>query len=202
MQPNRFAHIWDWMCRSYLAAEVRSFTYNRWPFDTGQAPSLVYHATSIMQPMLRSLVNLTNSHKRLLAAGWFAALALLCVAVMFHRVTMSLRGAVLYVFLPVIAAGIAGGLWGVPILNRAKTSTVGQSLMRGIAVSGGAFVIFSVMFALVLPFVERGWSLQQFKGLLLFTWTLGLLLAGPIVLFGGMLAGATLYLFRRRVVGE
>ena len=155
-----------------------------------------------MQPMLRSLVNLTNSHKRLLAAGWFAALALLCVAVMFHRVTMSLRGAVLYVFLPVIAAGIAGGLWGVPILNRAKTSTVGQSLMRGIAVSGGAFVIFSVMFALVLPFVERGWSLQQFKGLLLFTWTLGLLLAGPIVLFGGMLAGATLYLFRRRVVGE
>jgi hypothetical protein len=155
-----------------------------------------------MQPILPLLVNLTVSHKRLLAAVWFAALALLCVAVMFHRLTMSLRGILLYVFLPIVASGIAGGLWGGPILNRSKTNTVGQSLLRGIAVSSVAFVIFSLMFALALPFVERGWSLRQSAGLLSLTWTLGILLAGPIVFFGGMLAGATLYLFRRRVVGE
>jgi hypothetical protein len=101
---------------------------------------------------------MTVSHKRLLAAAWFAALALLCVAVMFHRLTMSFRGIFLYVFLPIIASGIAGSLWGVTILNRAKTNTVGISLLRGIAISGGAFVIFSLMFALALPFIERGWS--------------------------------------------
>ena len=60
----------------------------------------------------------------------------------------------------------------------------------------------SLMFALAVPFIEHGWSLRQSGGLLLFAWTLGLLLAGPIVLFGGMLAGATLYLFRRSVIGE
>jgi hypothetical protein len=155
-----------------------------------------------MQPILPSLANLAVSHKRLLAAVWFAALALLCVAVMFHRVMISLQVILLYVFLPIIASGIAGGLWGGPILNRLKTNTLGRSILRGIAVSSVAFVIFSLMFALALPFVERGWSLRQSAGLLLLTWTLGILLAGPIVLFGGMLAGATLYLFRRRVVGE
>ena len=156
----------------------------------------------IMPPILPLLVKLTVSHKRLLAAVWFAALALFCVAAMFHRLTMSFRGTLLYVFLPIMASGIAGGLWGEPILNRAKTNSVGESPLRGIAVSGLAFVIFSLIFALALPFIERGgWSLRQSEGLLLFTWTLGLLLAGPIVLFGGMLAGATLYLFGK-VVSE
>jgi|KBSMisStandDraft_5_1062788.scaffolds.fasta_scaffold00140_1 hypothetical protein len=146
--------------------------------------------------------NLSVSHKRLLAALWFSALTLLCMLVMFHKLTMSFRGILLYVVLPIIASGIAGSLWGVPILNPAKTTRVGQSLLRGIAVSGGAFVIFSLMFAFALPFIERGWSLGQSRGILLFTWILGFLLAGPIVLIGGMLAGATLYWFRRSVVGE
>jgi Na+-translocating ferredoxin:NAD+ oxidoreductase RnfA subunit len=155
-----------------------------------------------MQPVLTSLTNLIVSHKRLLSAIWFATLALLCVAVMFHRLTMSFRGFFLYVFLPIIAAGIAGSLWGVPILNRAKTNTLGQSLLRGIAVAAGAFVIFSLMFALAVPFIERAWSMRQSEGLFLFTWTLGLLLAAPIVLVGGMLAGATLYLFHRKALGD
>ncbi len=152
-----------------------------------------------MQPIFPSLADLTNSHKRLLAALWFAAFALLCMAVMFHALTMSLRGAVLYVLLPVTASGAAGGLWGGSILDRAKMNTVAQSLLRGIAVAGGAFVIFALLFALALPFIERGWSLRQSAGLFLLTSTLGVLLAGPTVLFGGMLAGATLYLFGRRV---
>jgi len=87
-------------------------------------------------------------------------------------------------------------------LNPAKTNSVGRSLLRGIAVSASAFVIFSLMFAIALPLIERGWSLRGSGGLLLLTWTLGLLLAGPIVLFGGMLAGVTLYLFRRKLIGE
>jgi|SRR4051812_10715578 hypothetical protein len=144
---------------------------------------------------------MTVSRKKLLAAGWFATLALLCVIVMFHKLTMSAHGIFLYVVLPIIAAGIAGSLWGGTILTPSKTSTMGESLLRGIAVAGGA-VIFSLMFAVILPFIEHGWSSRQSEGIFLFTWTLGLLLAGPIVVFGGVLAGATLYFFRRRVVDE
>jgi hypothetical protein len=150
---------------------------------------------------VQSLGYLVDSYRRSLAALWFAAFALLCLAVMFHAVTMSFRGVILYVFLPVLASAVAGGLWGGPILDRAKMETVLQSLLRGIAVAGGAFVIFSLLFVVVLPLIERGWSFRQSAGLSLLTLTLGILLAGPIVLFGGMLGGATLYLFRRRVVG-
>ena len=146
-------------------------------------------------------MNLTDFHERFLAAMWFAGFALLCVAVMFYTLTMALRGIFLYVVLPIVASGIAGALCGGPIVNRAKTRTMSQSLLRGIAVAAAAFVIFSLLFALALPFIERGWSLRQSGGLLLLTSTLGILLAGPIVLSGGMLAGATLYLFGK-VVSE
>jgi len=146
-------------------------------------------------------MNLTDFHERFLAAMWFAGFALLCVAVMFHTLTMALRGIFLYVVLPIVASGIAGALCGGPIVNRAKTRTMSRSLLRGIAVAAAAFVIFSLLFALALPFIERGWSLRQSGGLLLLTSTLGILLAGPIVLSGGMLAGATLYLFGK-VVSE
>lgn len=144
----------------------------------------------------------TDFHKRLLAALCFAGYALLGVAMMFHAVKMSFRGAILYLLLPITAAAAAGGLWGGTILDRSKMNTVVQSLLRGIVVAGGAFVIFSVAYVLVLPLVEHGWSLRQAPGLLLLTFTLGILLVGPIVLFGGMLGGATLYLLRRRVAGE
>jgi hypothetical protein len=153
-----------------------------------------------MQPISLSLGNLAGSRKRLLAALWFAAFALLCVTVMFHRVTMSFRGVILYEVLPVLASGIAGGLWGGPILDLGKVNTLVRSLFKGIAVAGGGFVIFSLLFALVLPLIERGWSLRQSADLLLLTWTLGIALAAPIVLFGGMLGGATLFLFCRRFV--
>jgi len=146
-------------------------------------------------------MNLTDFHERFLAAMWFAGFALLCVAVTFHTLTMALRGIFLYVVLPIVASGIAGALCCGPIVNRAKTRTMSQSLLRGIAVAAAAFVIFSLLFALALPFIERGWSLRQSGGLLLLTSTLGILLAGPIVLSGGMLAGATLYLFGK-VVSE
>lgn len=144
-------------------------------------------------------MNLTAFRQRLLAAVWFAASALLCVGIMFHAVTMASRGTFLYGLLPTVAGGIAGGLAGGSILNRAKTRTVGQSLLRGILVAAVAFVIFSLLFTFALPFTERGWSLRQSGGLLLLTWTLGALLAAPMVFFGGMLAGATLYLFNKAI---
>jgi hypothetical protein len=152
-----------------------------------------------MSPLTASPI---DSQKRLLAALCFAGYALLGVAVMFHAITMSFRGAILYLVLPITAAAMTGSLWGGKILDREKMNTVAQSLLRGIVVAGGAFVIFSVAYVLVLPLVEHGWSLRQAPGLLLLTLTLGILLAAPIVLFGGMLGGATLYLLRRRFAGE
>ena len=70
-----------------------------------------------------------------------------------------------------------------------------------IGVAAAAFVIFSFLFTFALPFIELGWSLRQSGGLLLLTWTLGGLFAAPMVFFGGMLAGATLYLFGK-IIGE
>ena len=146
-------------------------------------------------------MNSASFRQRLLAAAWFAASALLCVGVMFYTVTMAPRAAFLYGLLPTVAGGIAGGLAGGSLLNRAKTSTVGQSLLRGIAVAAAAFAIFSLLFTFALPFTERGWSLRQSAGLLLLTWTLGALFAAPMVFFGGMLAGVTLYLFGKVIGG-
>jgi len=120
---------------------------------------------------------------------------------MFYTVTMAPRAAFLYGLLPTVAGGIAGGLVGGSLLNRAKTSTVGRSLLRGIAVAVVAFAIFSLLFTFALPFTERGWSLRQSGGLLLLTWTLGALFAAPMVFFGGMLAGVTLYLFGKVMGG-
>ena len=92
---------------------------------------------------------------------------------------------------------MAGRLWGGAILDRGKTSTLGQALTRGIAIAVGAFAIFAALFAIALPVVERGWSWRQSGGLFVLTSTLGVFLAGPVVLFGGMVTGGTLYLFGR-----
>src|SRR5580765_1238068 len=75
-------------------------------------------------------MNLTDFHERFLAAMCFAAFALLCVAVMFHTLTMALRGIFLYVVLPIVASGIAGALCGGPIVNRAKTRTMSRPRLR------------------------------------------------------------------------
>ena len=144
--------------------------------------------------------SLTASRKRYLAGAWFAAFALLSLALFFHQLTFARGGVFLFMVLPTIAGGLAGALWGGRILEGAKTSTVRQSMLTGIAVAAGAFVIFSLLYAVALPFAERGWSLRQSGGLFLLTFTLGSLLAAPIVLLGGMLAGATLYQFGRKVI--
>ncbi len=135
---------------------------------------------------------------RYLAAAWFAGYALLLLLLFFHPLAVAPRGILLYIGLPTVAAAVAGGLWGWRILNPVKT--MGQSMVTGIVVATGAFAIFSVFYSISLPFVERGWSLRQSFGLLLLTSTFGILLAGPIVLLGGILAGTTLYLLARRMI--
>ena len=136
--------------------------------------------------------------KSALPALWFAVFGLISVTLLFHRLPMAAGGAFLYILLPTVASAAAGGLWGRAITDEKKTNSVPQSLLRGIFVAMSAFVIFSLLFALALPFVERGWSLRQSGGLFLLTSTFGFLTAAPIVMVGGMLAGASLYLFRRR----
>ena len=138
---------------------------------------------------------LTNSA---LPALWFAVFGLLSVTFLFHRLSMASRGALVYVLLPTVASAAAGGLWGRAIIDETKTNSVPQSLLRGILVAMAAFVIFSLLFALSLPFIEHGWSLRESGGLFLLASLLGFLTAAPIVLFGGMFAGVTLYLYRRR----
>jgi len=145
------------------------------------------------------MLNLNVSRKRYLAAIWFAGFALSLLVLLFHPIAVAPRGILLYIGLPTAAAALAGGIWGGRILNPAKISTVSQSMVAGILVATGAFAIFSVLYSISLPFVERGWSFRQSPGLLLLTSTFGILLAGPVILLGGILAGTTLYLFARRI---
>lgn len=140
--------------------------------------------------------------KSAVPALWFAVFALISVTFLFHRLPMAARGTLLYILLPTAASAVAGGLWGRAITDATKTNSVRQALLRGIFVAMSAFVIFSLLFALALPFVERGWSLRQSGGLFFLASTFGFLTAAPIVVVGGMLAGASLYLFRRRRSGS
>ena len=143
---------------------------------------------------------LAATHKTSLATVWYAAVGFVSVTLLLHPLAMAARAVLLYKVLPTVAAAAAGGIWGRVILDPTKTRTVGQALLRGIVVAAGAFGMFSVLFALALGLVERGWSLREAPGLLLLTSTLGLLFGGPTVLFGGMLAGLTLYLFGRKAI--
>jgi hypothetical protein len=68
---------------------------------------------------------------------------------------MTTRGSLVYIVLPTVASAVAGGLWGRAIIDEAKTNSIRQSLLRGIFVGMSAFLIFSLLFALALPFVEH-----------------------------------------------
>ena len=133
----------------------------------------------------------------MLAAIWFAGCGFVCLGLFFHAWQLAFRAVFLFVFLPTVAAAGAGGRWGGAILDREKTSTLGQALTRGVVIAAAAFVIFAALFAVALPVVERGWSWRESGGLFVLTSTLGVFLAGPLVLLGGMVAGGTLYLFGR-----
>jgi len=141
-------------------------------------------------------MNSVRAH-RILAAIWFLAFGFLFLCLFFHAWRLAFRAVFLFIFLPTVAAAAAGCLWGGAILDRGKTSTLGQALTRGVVIAAAAFVIFAALFAVALPVVERGWSWRESGGLFVLTSTLGVFLAGPLVLLGGMVAGGTLYLFGR-----
>jgi hypothetical protein len=94
------------------------------------------------------------------------------------------------------------GLWGWQILNAAKN-------LDDEPFDGGRdhrcyrrVRVFSVLYLISVPFVERGWSFRVIAwSLILLTSTFGILLAGPILL-GGILVGMTLYLLARRMISE
>ena len=117
--------------------------------------------------------------RRPIAAIWFAAFALLFTVLFFLRVTMASHAVILYIVLPSLAAGIAGYIWGGAILD-SRVKTYGQSVLRGLGVSAGAYLIFAVLYACVLPVLEGKWSLGRVGSLFLFTLMLGILMGGPL----------------------
>jgi hypothetical protein len=127
------------------------------------------------------------------AAVWFAAFGALATAGLFLPLSKTAHFVLLYIGLPAFSAGIAGYFWGGAILDTPRVTTYGGAAVRGLAVSAGAYAIFSVLFACGLPLLEAGWSVHQAPGFLLFTLTFGVLLTGPVVLGAGMIAGSSLF---------
>ena len=80
-------------------------------------------------------------------------------------------------------------------MDSAKIKSFGKSLLRGLGVTAVAYVIFSVLYGLAFPLLERGWSLRQAVGLAPLALIFGLLMMGPLAAMAGMVAGATLFRF-------
>jgi hypothetical protein len=140
--------------------------------------------------------------RRPIAAIWFAAFALLFTVLFFLRLSMASHATILYIFLPSLAAGIAGYLWGGAILDSSQVKTYRQSVLRGVGVSAGAYAIFAVLYACELPMLEGQWSLGRVGSLFLFTLMLGILMGGPLAAVTGMTAAVTLFRFGRHVFAE
>lgn len=146
--------------------------------------------------MTLTSMTLQPANRRLSAAISFAAIGLLTTAVFFHKLSWAANVIVLYIVLPSVSLGVAGYIWGGAILDSAKVKSYGDSLLRGLGVSAGAYVIFALLYACGLPLLETGWTLRQAGGLFLLTLTLGLLLGGPLAAMTGMIAATSLFGFR------
>jgi hypothetical protein len=147
-------------------------------------------------------VTLQPAARRLLAAIWFTAFGLLATVIFFHQLSMTAHAVVLYIVLPSVSAGVAGYIWGGAILDSSKVKSYGEAVLRGLGVSAGAYVIFALLYACGLPLLEAGWSLRQAGGLLLFSFTFGLLLGGPMASIAGMIAATSLFGFGHHLVGR
>ena len=132
---------------------------------------------------------------KLLAMLWFAGFALLSVGALFYPITMAFRARILFFVLPGIAGAIAGYCMGGTITDRRKTEGYPNAILRGICVSLAAFVIFAALFAISLPFEENGWLHASFGSIFLDALIFGLLMAGPLAIISGGIAGASLFWF-------
>jgi len=101
-----------------------------------------------------------------------------------------------------LAAGIAGYIWGGAILDSSHVKTYHESVIRGLRVSAGAYLIFAMLYACELPMLEGQWSLGSVGSLFLLTLMLGILRGGPLAAVAGMTAAVTLFRFGRHVFGE
>jgi hypothetical protein len=137
-----------------------------------------------------------------MAAIWFAVFAALATFLFFLRLAMTPHAVVLYIILPSIAAGIAGCIWGVAILDSSKVKTYGQALLRGLGVGVATYVIFAALYACGLPTLEGEWSLGRVASLFLLTLTLGILMGGPLAAVAGCIGGITLFGFGRHLFSE
>jgi hypothetical protein len=137
-----------------------------------------------------------------IAAIWFAAFAALATFLFFLRLAMAPHAVILYILLPSLAAGIAAYIWGGAILDPSRVKTYGQSVLRGLAVGAGTYVIFAALYGCALPLLEGEWSLGRAGNLFLLTLILGILMAGPLTAATGVIAGVTLFKFGRHVFEE
>jgi hypothetical protein len=142
-------------------------------------------------------ISLQSAARRYVAAAWFAASGALATVGLFLPLSKTGHFVLLYVALPAFSAGIAGYFWGGAILETSRINTYGGAALRGLAVSTGAYAIFSLLFACGLPLLEAGWSIRQAPSFLLFSLTFGVLLTGPVVLAVGMIAGSSLFALKR-----
>lgn len=140
-------------------------------------------------------VTLRPASRRLVAAIWFASFGLLATAIFFYPLSWRASAVVLYIVLPSVSLGIAGFIWGEAILDSSKIKSYSESLVKGLGVAAGAYVIFALLYTCGLPLLEAGWSPRQVVGLLFFTVTFGLLLGGPIAAVAGMIAATSLFSF-------
>jgi hypothetical protein len=145
---------------------------------------------------------LPPSARRPIAALWFAAFAALATFLFFLRLPMAPHAAILYIGLPSLAAGIAGYSWAGAILDPSRVRTYRQSVLRGLIVGAGTFVIFAALYACGLPMLEGEWSLGRVGSLFLLTLMLGILMGGPLAAVAGMTAAATLFRFGRHFFAE
>ena len=134
--------------------------------------------------------DLAATRPRLFAALIFGAAGLLLAAAWFLPVVVPSRrpvGFVLYIVLPGVAAGVAGGLLGAPLLDPASCRSGASAAFRGAATALAALVIFAPLFAFGIKWTEPGWSSPL--GLAWLVLTVGLLAVGWMVAVVGAGAG-------------
>lgn len=149
-----------------------------------------------------SVLTLPSAARPLVAAICFAIFALLSTSLFFLRVSIASHAVILYIVLPSLAAGIAGYLWGGAILDSSRVQNYGESVLRGLVVSAGAYAIFAVLYACVLPMLEGQSSLGRVGSLFLLTLMLGIFTGGPLAAVSGMVAGITLFRVSRYLFAE
>ncbi len=134
--------------------------------------------------------DLAAARPRLFTALVFGAAGLLLAAAWFLPVVAPSRRPVafmLYIVLPGVAAGLAGGLLGAPLLDPSKCRSGASAALRGAATSLAALVIFAPLFAFGIKWTEPGWTNPL--GLAWLVLMVGLLAVGWMVAVVGAGAG-------------